>query len=122
MNEDTEQPRNDRNEVKQPQFQFVEPDRVVELFLHCVGQLRVDDDGLASGHDVAELNAVAYLCLMMKTLAIVPRDPLDILLFELADATEALITTAVLPPNGDVVGRWTNARVSVMNCRLGAIE
>jgi hypothetical protein len=105
----------------EPQLHFTEPDRAVELFLFCVGQLRVDDDGLLPPHDVGELNAAAFMCRMVKALAIVPRDVQDVLLFELADATESLITTAVLPPEGDVVGRWTTARVSVLNCRLGAL-
>ena len=86
-------------------------ERFVELFLYCVGLLRVDDDGLLPGHDMADLNACALLCTMVKALAIVPRDVQDILLFELADATEALIVTAVLPPEGDVSERWTKARV-----------
>jgi hypothetical protein len=103
------------------ELHFTDPDRTIELFLHFVGILRVDDDSLASGHDMAELNACAFMCLMMKTLAIVPRDVQDVLLFELADATEDLITTAVLPPKGDVVGRWTKARVSVMECRLDGL-
>ena len=94
---------------------------MVELFLYCVGRLRVHDDGLAPPHDVSELNAASFMCTMVKTLAIVPRDVLDVLLFELAAATENLITTAVLPPEGDVVGRWTNARVSVLECQLGAL-
>ena len=106
----------------QPQLHFTDPERAIELFLFFADRLRVDDDGLAPPHDEGELNAVAFLCLAVKTLAIVPRNPLDVLLFELADATEALLVTAVLPPNGDVVGRWVKARVSVLNCRLDAIE
>jgi hypothetical protein len=105
----------------EPQLEFTEPERAVALFLHFVDRLRVDDDGLAPPHDVSELNACAFMCTMVKALAIVPRDPLDVLLFELAAASEALITTAVLPPEGDVVGRWTKARVSVLNCRLSAL-
>lgn len=103
------------------QFHFTDPDRVVALFLYCVGLLRVDDDGLTPPHDEAELEAAAFMCKMVKTLAIAPRDPLDVLLFELAAATENLIVTAVLPPEGDVVGRFTKARVSVLECQLGAL-
>jgi hypothetical protein len=97
-------------------------ERTVALFNYCIGQLRVDDDGLAEGHDMADLDACALLCRMMKALAIVPRDVHDVLLFELADATEDLLTTAVVPAEGDVVGRWTKARVSVMESQLGGLS
>jgi hypothetical protein len=102
-------------------FDVPTEERTVALFLYCVGQLRVDDDGLAEGHDMADLDACALLCRMMKALAIVPRDVHDVLLFELADATEALIVTEVLPPEGDVAGRWTKARVAVLECQLDGL-
>ena len=100
----------------------VTPERCIELFLYCIGQLRVDDDGLVPGHDMADLNACALLCTMVKALAIVPRDVQDILLFELADATEALIVTAVMPPEGDVSKRWTKARAELLQCQLGGLS
>jgi hypothetical protein len=102
-------------------FQFTTPERAVELFHYCIGQLKTQDDGLAPGHDEADLETCAFLCRMVKALAIVPRDVHDLALFELADATEALIVTAVLPPEGDVVGRWIKARVSVLESQLGAL-
>lgn len=102
-------------------WEFPTPERTVELFLYCVGMLRVDDDGLLPGHDVADLNACAFMSLAVKALAIAPRDVQDVLLFELADATEALIVTAVMPPEGDVVGRWTKARVALLECQLGGL-
>jgi hypothetical protein len=86
-----------------------------------VGLLKVDDDGLTPGHDLGDLNAVAFMCRMIKTLAIAPRDPRDILLFELADATEALLVTEVLPPEGDVSKRWIKARAELLTCELGGL-
>lgn len=106
----------------EPQFHFTPVERTTELFLYCIGRLQLDDDGLAPGkNDIADLNAAALLCRMVKSLAIVPRDVLDIFLFELADASEALITTAVMPADGDVVTRWIKARAAVMECQLGAL-
>jgi hypothetical protein len=102
-------------------WEFPTPERTVELFLYCIGQLRVDDHGLLPGHDMADLNACAQLCTIVKALAIVPRDVQDVLLFELADATEALIVTEVLAPEGDVVDRWTKARVALLQNGLSAM-
>ena len=82
----------------------------------------MDDGGLASGHAIGDLNAAAFLCRAVKALAIVPRDVQDILLFELADATEDLLTTAVLAPESDVVERWTKARVALLSCQLGGLS
>ena len=99
--------------------EFPTPERTIELFLYSVGLLQVDDDGLLPVHDLSDLEACAFLCRAVKALAIVPRDVQDILLFELADATEDLLTTAVLAPESDVVERWTKARVaaSVLSAR-----
>jgi len=103
------------------EFTPVTPERTVELFLYCVGILRVNDEGLAAGHDMSDLNAAAFLSHMMKALAIVPRDVHDVVLFELADATEALLVSSVVPTDSDVVGRWTKARVSVLQSELDAL-
>jgi len=106
----------------EPQFRFTNPERIVELFLYCIGELKTQDDGLAPGHDEAELETCAFLSRAVKALAIVPRDVHDVLLFELADATEALIVTAVLPAEGDVTGRWIKARADVVCSELGGLE
>jgi hypothetical protein len=103
------------------EFQFPTPERTVELFLYAIGQLTVDDDGLAPGNEMADLNAIALLSHVVKALAISPRDIADVLLFELADATEALIVTELLPPEGDVTKRWTKARVELMKCELSGL-
>jgi len=102
-------------------FDVPTEERIVALFNYCIGQLRVDDDGLAPGHDEADLNTCAFLSRAVKAIAIAPRDVHDVLLFELADATEDLLTTAVLPAEGDVTGRWVKARVDVLNCQLGGL-
>jgi hypothetical protein len=96
-------------------------ERIVELFLYCIDQLRVDDDGLAPGHDEAELETCAFLSRAVKALGIAPRDVHDVLLFQLASATEDLIVTAVLPSDGDVATRWAKARAAVVECQLGAL-
>ena len=93
-------------EEQLPEPAWMNEERIVELFLYCLGNLKVGDDGLAPGHDIGDLNACAFLCHAIKSLAIAPRDVQDILLFELADATEALIVTAVLPPEEGDSERW----------------
>lgn len=103
-------------------WEFPTAERTVELFLYCIDLLRVDDDGLAPENDLSDLNACALLCHMVKALTISPRDVLDVLLFDLADATEALIVTAVVPPDGDVSTRWAKARAAVASCQLGSLE
>ena len=103
-------------------LEFMTAERAVELFLFGIGELRVNDDGLLPGHDIADdLEPVAFLCRMVKALTIVPRGVQDIFLFELADATEELLTTAVLRLETDVVGRWTKARVAVLRNGLSAM-
>jgi hypothetical protein len=84
-------------------FTFTSPERAMTLFLYVINHLQVDDHGLVGGHDLSDLNAAAFLCRAVKTIAIAPRDVLDVLMFNLADATEALLLTAVLPGNGDEV-------------------
>jgi hypothetical protein len=102
-------------------FHFTPVERLPELFMYCLDQLRVNDDGLAPGHDEAELETCAFLSRAVKAIAIAPRDVQDVLLFELADATEALIVTAVLPPEGDVATRWAKARAAVVENQLGGL-
>src|ERR1700747_1119355 len=81
---------------------FFEPDRYIEIFCHSLSKLRVDvdNDGLASGHDMADLNAIAMMCRGAKMIASAGRDVHDVLLAHLADATEALLMTAVIPSDG----------------------
>jgi hypothetical protein len=102
-------------------FSFTPIERTTELFLYCLDRLRVDDDGLAPGNDMGDLNAAAFLCHMVKALAIAPRDVQDILLFELADATESLLMTAVMPADGDVATRWAKARAAVVKNELDGL-
>lgn len=35
----------------------------IEAFLYSLGKLRTDDRGLEGGHDVGDLNTIAFLCL-----------------------------------------------------------
>ena len=46
----------------------------------------------------------------------------DVLLAHLADATEALLVSAVIPTGDDVVGAWWRARADVVENQLGALE
>jgi hypothetical protein len=94
-------------------------DRMTELFLYVVSQLEVDDDGLAAGQDLADLNAAAFACHAVKAITIAPENVEDMLIFDLADATEALIVTAAEPAEGDVVSRWHKCRAAVLSNRLG---
>jgi hypothetical protein len=102
-------------------FNVPAQERTIELFLYCVDGLKTDDDGLTSENDEADLNACAFMCHMMKTLAIVPNDIADIALFRLADETERLLVTAVIPADGDVVKDWLKARGDVVECQLGGL-
>jgi hypothetical protein len=96
-------------------------DRMTELFLYVVSQLEVDDDGLAPGQDLEDLNAAAFACMAMKAIAVSPDHVEDILLFDLADATEALIVTAAEPAESDVVTRFHRARAAVLQNRLSSM-
>jgi hypothetical protein len=105
-------------------FNFTAIDRgqAIRMFQHSLTKLRTDDDGLLPGHDLADFNAIALLCGVVKIFADAHSATVeDVLLANLADATEALIVTAALPAQGDVVGRWIKARVELMECQLGAL-
>lgn len=95
---------------------------VTNLFLHGLNKLRTDDDGLQSGHEMDDLNVIAFLCLAIKSFTGACRTVEDILLFQLADATEALLVSSVVPTQSDVVGAWVKARAAVVECQLGALE
>jgi hypothetical protein len=95
---------------------------VINLFLHGLTKLNTDDNGLKPGHDIEDLNVIAFLCLAVKAVTAACRTVEDILLYQLADESEALLVSSVIPTSDDVVGNWWKARVSVVNCQLGAIE
>jgi hypothetical protein len=94
----------------------------VNLFLHSLTLLRTDDDGLELGHDRADFNAIAFLCGVAKAYVSACRTVEDFLLYQLADATEALIVSSVVPTDNDVVGLWWKARADVVNCQLGGLS
>jgi hypothetical protein len=100
---------------------FVSPDHYIDVFLHSLTKLRVHDDGLASSHDMADLNAIAMMCLGCRLIAAQGRNIHDVLLAALVDATEALLVTAVMPADSDVVKKWLRARGEYLACRLGAL-
>jgi hypothetical protein len=105
-------------------FSFTPIDRgqAVAMFMHSLGKLKTDDYGLQSGHDMADLNAIALLCGVVRIFADAHSETVeDVLLAHLADATEALLVSAVIPTGDDVVGAWWRARGDVVECQLGAL-
>ncbi|MGO9035115.1 hypothetical protein [Mycobacterium sp.] len=105
----------------EPHFHFTDPDRLVECFLYSLTLLATVDDGLAAGHDLKDLDAVAWLCGLVKLIGSACRTPEDVLLCSLADKTEALLVSELIPVDGDVVKDWLKARAELVSCRLGAL-
>jgi hypothetical protein len=93
----------------------------VNLFLHSLTLLKTDDDGLLPDHDMADLNTIAFLCGVVRTYAAACRTVEDFLLYQLADATEALLVSSVVPTPTDVSGMWWRARAEVVKCQLGGL-
>jgi hypothetical protein len=99
----------------------VEQRHAVNLFLHSLTLLKTDDDGLLPVHDRADLNAVAFLCGVVKAYTAACRTVEDFLLYQLSDRTEALIVSSVVPADDDVVAMWWKARADVVSCQLGSL-
>ncbi len=98
---------------------FFEPEHYVSTFLWSLSNvLRVNDHGLAPGHDLADLEAVARLCVGVRMIASAGRTVDDVLLASVAAETERLLTTAVIPAEGDVVKDWLKARAELLSNRL----
>jgi hypothetical protein len=94
-------------------FAAIDRSRAVDLFLHSLTKLRTDDDGLQSGHDLEDLNTIAFLCGVVRIFADAHSETVeDMLLAHLADATEALLVSSVVPTDNDVSGKWWRARRS----------
>jgi hypothetical protein len=106
-------------------FSFTPIDRgqAVAMFMHSLCKLKTDDDGLLPGHEMADLNAIALLCGVVRIFTDAHSETVeDVLLAHLADATEALLVSSVVPTQNDVVGMWWKARAELVECQLGAIE
>ena len=104
-----------------PQAVAADRQRAIDLFLHALSLLKPDTDGLGSGHDLTDLDAAAMLCHVVKGYTRAGHTPEDMLLYQLADATESLLVTAAVPATPDVVKPWHVARAEFLNCRLSAL-
>ena len=98
---------------------YSDPDDYISTFLWALSnRLVVGDDGLAPGNDLADLNTVAMMCLGTKMIASRGRTVDDVLLASVAEHTERLLMTAVIPAEGDVVKDWLKARAELLSNRL----
>jgi hypothetical protein len=104
-------------------FNFTPVDRpkAIGMFMHGLTKLRTGDDGLLPDHDLADFDTIALLCGVVKTFTAAGHTVEDILLYQLADKTEALLVSAVAPTESDVVGMWWKSRAAVVECQLGAL-
>jgi hypothetical protein len=102
-------------------FSAIDRPKAVDLFMHSLTLLRTDDYALLPGHDEADLNTCAFLCGVVKTFTAAGSTVEDILLYQLADATEGLLVTAVLLGDKDVSGIWWKARAELVSCQLGGL-
>jgi urease gamma subunit len=92
-----------------------------KLFLHGLTELKVDDNGLKAGNEMDSLNAVAFLAGVVKHYARECEAVEDILLYQLADATEALLVAAAVPTDVDVVSNWLRMRAELASNTLGGL-
>ena len=70
---------------------------------------------------MADLNTVAMMCIGIKMIATRGSNVDDVLLASVAEHTERLLMTAVMPAHGDVVKDWLMARAELLSCRLSAL-
>jgi hypothetical protein len=81
-------------------------------FLYGLSRLDIDDTGLTDRNDMADLNAVAALCLALKQTP--STDTLyQLLLSRLVYCTEELLITHVIPDKR-VVHDWLIARAELL--------
>jgi hypothetical protein len=92
-----------------------------DMFLYVLKLLKVDDNGLCAGHDMDDLNVCAALAGAVKHYSRECETVADILFFQLADATEALLVATVEPTDVDVVTNWLRARAELASNTLGAL-
>jgi hypothetical protein len=102
---------------------MIDAELVTETFLHALAKLRVDDEGCAVS-DWDEVERVAMLCPNVRVALAGATDEHSIALRWLVTATEQLLTTyTVISDNNPIIVQlWTEARVSLLRCRIGNIE
>jgi len=116
-------------------FHPVDDDQMVEMFLYSLTQLKTLDCGLApaktaereragqchGGNELEDLNAISLLCGVVKGITSACRDVEDVLLADVVEKTEALLVTAVIPAEDDLVKPWLKSRAELLSCRLRAL-
>lgn len=70
--------------------------RAIDLFLHSLGHINVDDNGLRLANDMADLNAVALLTTAVRAHTADCHTVEDIILRHLVDVTQELIVSLVV--------------------------
>jgi hypothetical protein len=102
-------------------FSAIDRGQAIGMFMHSLSLLKTDDHGLLPDHDLADLNAIALLCGVVKTFTAAGSTVEDVLLYHLVDATEALLVSSVMATDEDVSGKWWKARAALVECELGAL-
>jgi hypothetical protein len=98
-------------------------DLMVDTFLDALAKLRVDSDGVAVS-DWEDVERVALLCPNTRLSVLGAHDEHSQRVRWLVTATEQLLTTwtTISPNNSVIVDLWVEARVSLLQCRIGLLE
>jgi hypothetical protein len=102
---------------------MIDAELLTDTFLHALTKLRVDDEGCAVS-DWEDVERVALLCPNVRLSLLGADDEHSIALRWLVTASEQLLATytTISPNNPIIVQLWTEARVSLLQCRIGLLE
>jgi hypothetical protein len=102
---------------------MIDAELLTDAFLHALTKLRVDSEGCAVS-DWEDIERVVLLCPNVRLMLAGATDEHSIALRWLVTCTEGLLTTytTISPNNPIIVELWTEARVSLLQCRIGQLE
>jgi hypothetical protein len=95
----------------------VNDDDLCGTFLYGLTRLQVDEHGLSADNELADLNAVAALCIGVKIATADGDTPEQLCLHRVATLTERLITTWVVRDDR-AAGDWMIARAELLQLSL----
>lgn len=85
----------------------ITPDQLPGIFLYGAHKLRLDENGLAPGHDPADLQTIGALCVLISRLTADENTPFDGTISGLAVLAGALIAAHDAgQPVPELVPRW----------------
>ena len=93
-------------------------DDLVAVFLYGLQQLAIDNTGLAPGNDIADLNAVAALCLCVKMATADADTPSRPRTVQIGSADRTTHHHMGVIPDDTITGEWLCARSELLQLQI----